>query len=133
MPEPDHIADLLSDIVDRVEDLTHVIRKAVETKAPEAPAQPEEPEPTDPKLLNLLGNVANALKSHTKAIATIANREQPATPAPVVNVPAPVVNIEPAQINVAAQKPQPKCGFTCRITKRDQYGAIEEFTLTPTN
>ena len=129
MPEPDAIAELLSDIVDRVDDLTHVIRKAVETK--EAPEQPEKPEPTDPKLLNLLGNVANALKKHTEAIATIANREQPATPAPVVNVPAPVVNIEPAQINVAAQKPQPKCGFTCRITKRDQYGAIEEFTLTP--
>lgn len=127
----DDISGYLSDLVDGIEDLAQVIRTATKPKPEKKAEAAEEPEPIDPKLLDLIATIGTALTKNTETLAGIAGRQQPA--APVVKVAAPVVNIEPANITIPAQPPQPKCGFTCRITRRDALGHIEEFTLTPTN
>lgn len=119
---------LLSDIADRLEDLTQAVQDAATRKEPE-----EKPEAIDPNLLEGIRELSEALRAS-------ALRENPAPvvhiPAPVVNVaaasvPAPVVNIAPAQITVQPAKPEPKRGFECTITERDHNGHIRKFTIIP--
>ena len=128
MPEnPDNIAELLSDLVDGLEDLTHEVRKVATVKPGKETTQKPEP---DQKLTRLLGEFTDAIRRNTDTVAGLAARE-PVIPAPVVHVAAPEVTIAPAQINVEAAKPAPKCGFVCEITSRDDNGHIKTFTLTP--